>query len=576
MLNNEWKQLIKSFDYAFQPIVNINNGKIYAVEALIRNYERDFTIIFEIFDKAYNENMLYDLDLELREIVIKKFSNININNLKLFYNLDNRLLNINDFDDSHTVNLLNKYNLSKNNLCFELSEKDTLQNSNNLLNLLDVYKEHGYNIAIDDFGIGVSGLKLMYFSEASFIKIDQFFIRNIHTDAKKRLFCSSIINMAHIMGSKVIAEGIEDEKEYYVCKEIGFDFLQGYLIQKAQLDIKYIEKKYKIIDDLVSKDKRLNDKNILSDKYIQDIKSLNINDSLYNLFVYFKNNPSNTFVPIINDESELEGVINELDIKDMSYSQYGLALAKNLSQNSDLKRYLKSVHSVELSWGVDKTLEVYNMNTGNKKGIFITKANKYYGFISVDNLLTLSYKRNIEIAKDQNPLSKLPGNNQIEQRLELVFSTYTENTYHIVYFDFNDFKPFNDSYGFRQGDRAILIFSELLKKHFEKEAFIAHIGGDDFFALFKNKDYEFVYKKSNLIINKFKDTVKDFYDKKDKEREYIKIQDRFGIKRKFKLLSVAAAIIEINKNSQIKNFDQIISIMKKQSKLTAIALGSCI
>lgn len=62
MLNDKWKQLIKNFDYAFQPIVNINNGKIYAVEALLRNYERDFNVIFEIFDKAYEEDMLFDLD----------------------------------------------------------------------------------------------------------------------------------------------------------------------------------------------------------------------------------------------------------------------------------------------------------------------------------------------------------------------------------------------------------------------------------------------------------------------------------------------------------------------------------
>ena len=566
MLNNQWKQLIKTFDYAFQPIININNGKIFAVEALIRNYERDFNVIYEIFDKAYKEEMLYDLDYALKELAFKKFSQINIKNLKLFYNIDNRLLNINDFDDTHTTSLLNTYNINKNNLCFELSERDTLQNSNNLLNLLDIYKQHGYSLAIDDFGIGVSGLKLMYFSEASYIKIDMFFIRNIHKDAKKKLFCSSIINMAHIMGSKVIAEGIEEEKEYYACKEIGFDFLQGYLISKAQINIKDISKKYNIVEKLINKDKRINDKNLISNKYVDSIKSLNINESLFSLFLYFKENPNNTFVPIINDDNELMGAIYEQDIKKISYSQYGLALAKNLSQNSNLNKYMKNILSVEISWGVDKTLEVYNMNKTYKKGIFITKANKYLGFLTVNNLLTLSYKRNIEIAKDQNPLSKLPGNSKIEEHLELVFSTYKENTYHIVYFDFNDFKPFNDSYGFRQGDRAILIFADLLKKYLEKESFIAHIGGDDFFVCFKNKDFIYVYEQVSLIIKKFKDLVENFYSKEDKKRAYVKIEDRFGIKRKFKLLSVSAAILELTHKSKIENFDSVIVKIKKASK----------
>lgn len=576
MLNDKWKQLIKNFDYAFQPIVNINNGKIYAVEALLRNYERDFNVIFEIFDKAYEENMLFDLDFELKKLAFRKFSNFKIKDLKLFYNLDNRILNINDFDDKNTLSLLEKFNINKSRLCFELSEKDTLQNSSNLLHLLDMYKQHGYNIAIDDFGIGVSGLKLMYFSEASFIKIDRFFITNIHKDAKKRLFCSSIINMAHIMGSKVIAEGIEDEKEYYVCKEIGFDFLQGYLIQKAQLEIHNISKKYSIIENIINKDKRVSDENLIDSNFVQKIKALNIKQSLYELFSYFKDNPNNTFVPIINDEKELQGAIYELDIKKMSYSQYGLSIAKNISLHSDLTRYMKPVLAVELSWGVDKTLEVYNMNDVSKKGIFITKANKYLGFVSVDNLLSLSYKRNIEIAKDQNPLTKLPGNHQIEDSLSIMFQSYKDNTYHIVYFDFNDFKPFNDSYGFRQGDRAILIFAELLKKHLEKDSFIAHIGGDDFFVSFKNQELEEVNKKVNSLIKKFASSVQEFYSKRDKERGYIKIIDRFGIKRNFPLLSVAAAIMEINNNSDISNFDTLISKLKKDSKLESKAITCCL
>ena len=157
-----------------------------------------------------------------------------------------------------------------------------------------------------------------------------------------------------------------------------------------------------------------------------------------------------------------------------------------------------------------------------------------------------------------------------------MFQSYKDNTYHIVYFDFNDFKPFNDSYGFRQGDRAILIFAELLKKHLEKDSFIAHIGGDDFFVSFKNQDLKEVSKKVNSLIKKFASSVQEFYSKRDKERGYIKIIDRFGIKRNFPLLSVAAAILEINSNSDISNFDTLIAKLKKDSKLESEAITCCL
>lgn len=111
---------------------------------------------------------------------------------------------------------------------------------------------------------------------------------------------------------------------------------------------------------------------------------------------------------------------------------------------------------------------MYNLKFNDSLGIFITQSEKYRGFINLNSLLTLSYKRNIEIATNQNPLTKLPGNNQIEKFISNSFENANINTTHIIYFDFNDFKPFNDNYGFRQGDRAILIFSELLQKDIQK------------------------------------------------------------------------------------------------------------
>jgi len=86
------KTLIKKIDFTLQPIVNISNGKIFAVEALVRNHQPEFNTIFAMFDTAYEANVLYKFDILLRQKAFKKFSKINIDNLKLFYNLDNRLI----------------------------------------------------------------------------------------------------------------------------------------------------------------------------------------------------------------------------------------------------------------------------------------------------------------------------------------------------------------------------------------------------------------------------------------------------------------------------------------------------
>ncbi len=563
-----WSKIIDKLDYAFQPIIYSHTGKIYAVEALLRNVQDipGLTNIDDLFDLAFNDDYLYELDLQLREKAISKFSKIKINNLKLFYNLDNRIIYNKNYSQGNTAKILNKYNLNKDSIYFELSEKGTAIEQNALSSMLQRYKESGYKIAIDDFGIGVSGLKLLYFSEANIIKLDRFFISNIDQDSKKKLFCSSIVEMAHIMGMQVIAEGVETVKEFYTCKDIGADFIQGYLVQKPTKSIEDITNIYQDISNLILNDKRSNQTNFIDDKYIEEIYPLDVNTSLYDLFLHFKKNTEHNFVPIIDEFGYFLGIIYESDIKKISYSQYGLSLAQNKTFSSTLLKYIKPALSVEISWGIDEILEMYNLKFNDSLGIFITQSEKYKGFINLNSLLTLSYKRNIEIATNQNPLTKLPGNNQIEKFISNSFENANINTTHIIYFDFNDFKPFNDNYGFRQGDRAILIFSELLQKRYPKNSFIAHIGGDDFFVGLKDYKYDDIFELTYNIQEEFKSSVVNLYSNDDKNRGFIISKDRFNTTREFNLLSVSSAIIEINPSSNISDFDNTLNLIKRDSK----------
>ena len=574
MLN--WNQIIDKLDYAFQPIIYSQTGKIYAVEALVRGIQNinELNSIDDLFNCAFNDDFLYELDIQLREKAIKKFANIPIDNLRLFYNLDNRIIYNKNLSSGNTSKILKKYNLNKTNICFELSEKGTVIEQNALSTMIQRYKQNGYSIAIDDFGIGVSGLKLLYFSEANIIKLDRFFISNIDQDSKKKLFCSSIIEMAHIMGMQVIAEGVETINEFYTSKDIGADFIQGYLVQKPTTQINEIEATYNNILTIINEDKRNNPHATIDDEFIEIIPSLNVNTPLYELFIHFKESTKNHFVPITDEYDNFLGVIFESDIKKISYSQYGLALAKNESFASSLIKYLKPSLSVEISWGIDKILEMYNLNSKNSLGIFITQSNKYRGFINLNSLLTLSYKRNIEIATNQNPLTKLPGNNQIEKFIEKALKREKNTITHIIYFDFNDFKPFNDIYGFRLGDRAILIFSELLQKRYPKDSFVAHIGGDDFFVGLRNHKFEEVFELTNKVQIEFRKSVENLYSKKDKENNYIIAKDRFNVERNFNLLSVSSAIIEINPKSNLSDFDSTLNLLKKASKASIKPISS--
>jgi EAL domain-containing protein (putative c-di-GMP-specific phosphodiesterase class I) len=254
MINRtQFLQQIRILDFAFQAIVDIETQEIYAVEALLRNVDKlGYSSIHQFFDTAYSHGLLYAVDLILREKAIKKFTQLeNYRTIKLFYNLDNRLLEMKDYASGNTEAILKEFNLDKSTLCFEISERhEVIKERNEILHLLEHYKKEGFCLAIDDFGVGFSGFKLLYEFTPDVIKIDRFFLNGICEDRKKRIIVEHIIQLAKELGVKIIAEGIERQSELDVCRALGCQFVQGYLIQRPSCDLGDIKAASPVMGDV--------------------------------------------------------------------------------------------------------------------------------------------------------------------------------------------------------------------------------------------------------------------------------------------------------------------------------------
>jgi EAL domain-containing protein (putative c-di-GMP-specific phosphodiesterase class I) len=246
MNNIPWNSKLEILDFAFQPIISSDSGKIYGVEALLRNTsEAGFKTIDDVFNSAYEDGSLYTLDLMLREKAMKKFKQIKFyKNIKMFYNLDNRVLEMPNFSMGRTEILLNENNIEKSSFCFEISEKYKFNKIEDVNDMLSVYKSEGYNIALDDFGSGFSNLQKLYHFDINLLKIDRFFVKDVQHNSRKRIFLENIINLVHTLGGLVVAEGVETEEEFQVCRMLGCDLLQGYYIQRPTQEMSEIKSLY--------------------------------------------------------------------------------------------------------------------------------------------------------------------------------------------------------------------------------------------------------------------------------------------------------------------------------------------
>jgi diguanylate cyclase (GGDEF)-like protein len=549
----------------------LKSGKLHGVEALLRLHEEaGFKSIGDVFDRAFEQGVLYTLDLKLREKALKKFKKIEFyEDIKLFYNLDNRVLEMPDFSMGNTEEILMANNIKKSSLCFEISEKYNFKNTEGINKLLNVYKNEGYNIALDDFGSGFSNLQNFYKIDIDLLKIDRFFIKDVEKSSKKKFFLTSIINLVHTLGGIVVAEGVETEAEFQVCKTLGCDLLQGYFLQKPTLNIEDIKIQYDHVKISVQKNKLIENDRKIIENHLVKLEGIHVDRNMDEVLEKLRENNRAEVFPICDSDERFLGVVKELKIKNYLLAPFG----KEFLKKKNIKKFMDRAICIQIDSSIEEIVEQVNVND-NIDFIVVLEGERYKGYLNQNAIIKIISEKNINEARNQNPLTKLAGNIQIGDyiRKTLKNSYYS---YFYTYFDFNNFKGYNDKYGFKVGDEVILLFGEILKDHFNKqEHFIGHIGGDDFFLGIenkKNKETSESLKKIKDITRFFRKEVEKYYGKEDLEQGYINTFDRDGEMKKIPIMSVAAAILEIPLGKRDITIDEISTIlfkMKKKSKIS--------
>jgi EAL domain-containing protein (putative c-di-GMP-specific phosphodiesterase class I)/GGDEF domain-containing protein len=567
-----WLAIINRLDFAFQPIVNIHTGSCIGYEALLRNVrEAGFAGIPEFFDLCHSQGALAVVEGELRRKALEKFARLEgAPRMKLFLNVDNRTFASAASDRDGIKEAATLHGIPETGIVLEISERYPFDNATDPGLALKALKRETFKIALDDFGTGFSGLKMLYVAEPDFLKIDRFFIIDIAGDSKKKLFLSHIVNIAHVLGIEVIAEGVETEREFFICKDIGCDFVQGYLVQKPTVDLGNLEPHYADIEALSRRERRARttDHRIIFEQ-IERIEPLHVETGMREVFNRFRASKNHTFLPLVDALDAPLGLIRERELKEFTYSTYGKEIVCNKNFGYQPSHFLHKCPIADIHTPAERILEIFSAAADGTEGVLIVESMRYIGFLSAHSLLKVISEKNLAQARDQNPLSKLPGNNIIHGWLAEAMAS-TEQAYAFVYFDFDNFKPFNDTYGFRQGDRAILLFAEILTKTLAGEACsIGHVGGDDFFACFKGSCALDVEDAVLAAAEQFRNDVESFYDGEDRERGFILAQDRDGNERRFPLLTVSAAILDLPAGhgpATVEQIGEVIADLKKGAK----------
>ncbi|WP_313798543.1 EAL domain-containing protein [Cytobacillus sp.] len=246
MHQNESRQMIletylrkalerNEFYLVYHPIVDTGSLEIVSVEALVRWNQKTLGNIppSEFIPLAEETGLIVPLSEWIIQKACEDLNSIHLNGAKIRMNINVSALYFNQLGFIKSLNdIFQKTNVSTRHIVLELTESMIMPNAEETVDKLVKLKQLGIKLSIDDFGTGYSSLSYLSRFPLDTLKIDQSFIKGIALYKEYSSIVEAIIIMANRLNLKVVAEGVENKKQYELLKKEKCDYIQGYYITK--------------------------------------------------------------------------------------------------------------------------------------------------------------------------------------------------------------------------------------------------------------------------------------------------------------------------------------------------------
>ena len=299
---------------------------------------------------------------------------------------------------------------------------------------------------------------------------------------------------------------------------------------------------------------------------IQDIYIIDNTQNVLNILKQiFKDDVDYQFKSVKTEELNiaLKNIPDMIIIDEDTIDVDIIELCRSIRENED--NSITPIVVISSEWEKEHRIKILEQSIE----YFILKPiDREYFYYTVRNILNL-----LQNNRRISPLTGLPGNVQIQA--EMKKRLLNKEQFAMFYFDLDNFKAYNDTYGFSNGDEIIKFTARTISKHVHSgestNCFVGHIGGDDFVAIVdENENYENICQ--NIIVE-FDTKVLDYFNDVDKERGYVEVPNRRNIIEQFPLTSISVGVVVVSKG-RFKNILEIGEVGAQVKHLAKITPGS--
>ncbi len=482
----------RALNTLLQPILDLKSGEFLGFEGLIRGpADSALHSPANLFAAAGQQGLSLELEMLARQTVLQAFASQGLPG-HLFLNVSPDALTHPSFKNGQTLAFIHENNIDPQRVVIEITENQPTFDFHGMREALLHYRGMGFKIAIDDLGEGFSSLRLWSELRPEFVKIDMHFVQGVDRDPVKQQFLKSIQQIAQSCGTQVIAEGVETEAELRAVKEIDIALSQGYFIARPgptppltpPAEVNRIVNAANLSSH--AKSERNPRHEATAFKLLTHIEPVHPDTANDHLFERFTANPALRAIPVVKNGAPL-GLINRYSFIDV----FAKPFQRELHGRKPCSELIQGLPLL-----VEKSMPIHELSHFLAEaddrhfadGFIITDQGRYMGIASGQSLLRELTQMQLEAARHANPLTLLPGNAPISERIERLL---LQNAPFVAcYCDLDHFKPFNDTYGYHKGDEMIQLTGRILTWACDpKQDFIGHIGGDDFVLLLRSPDW---------------------------------------------------------------------------------------
>ncbi|HTH75792.1 MAG TPA: phosphodiesterase [Trinickia sp.] len=534
----------------FQPIVDFDGGAILGYEGLIRGPAGSpLESPGALFAQAAREGQSVALEHAAARTCVAAFMSLRCEG-KLFLNFSADALVALGQTRERTIDWLQRHGLNVERLVLELTEQGEIADVRTFAPAVAELRETGIQFALDDYGTANASMNLWVRLQPDVVKIDRFFIDDIANDPLKFEAVRAMQHFAGASGARLVAEGIENAADLIVVRDMGIALGQGFFFGRPEARIpRKLEPAahealgaghIAVFPGATRTPVAASPSGgMAAAKMVVAAPALPKSASNNDVLDLFNRLPTLHAVAVVEDDLPV-ALINRRSFMD----RYALPYHRELFGKRPCVLFANaSPVIIEKSMTVEQMAKLLASDDQRylADGFVITDEGRYVGLGTGESLVRAVTEVRIEAARYANPLTFLPGNIPISSHIARLIGHRAE--FQACYVDLNHFKPFNDRYGYWQGDEVLKFAAAVLADVCDPTRdFLGHVGGDDFLILFQSDDWR---ERVARAIDAFNTGALHFYADEDRAAGGIHGEDRRGNPTFFSFVTMAIGAVRV-------------------------------